>query len=660
MDLKIIEKYLNDSTESRKSEFLKYESLPEHKINNKAFLRNKEDYKSYLVHLTKILGFDCRPSTPLVLYKTSGYISVSKEKYEHWNKSYKNRKILRHYGSHLNRSRYIKIKKNNPIHIVDKHGEIKKTIEPKKQYRFEYHEALTNFYRENCNSIMTPEQKTWAKKTIVCGILKFNNLALREYPNSEIIAMDIDTHGGEIISKKSIRPISDYKEFSLKVLNELKQLPLNILLFERSKVGSGIHVYIKLENIHNKEVIKQSLKKILEYKFPVKVEFRTKNKSLRLPFTYDYEFVNMDTFKTENKIKRKIGLILEKYKSPTPTGNVELTKLLDKKVYEFDPPERIEHPPTSIFKRGKLKLDAKFIESKFKITEGNRIGGDAVLWDVVYYSLRVGYNLEQFIDLVKRSNVSSKDLTKWDESKLRKELESIYKYSESKFNPNYKPKYGSYPSSQNNTTGENKGLISNLKFLNKVQSSNINYVIDSILYKKLNSEGDSKWLRSTIDDCRLIFPELMGKILFENLNPREINSDTRKKFRLTREKVEDLKVGHQFPKEYLSLLKGRYPSVRRNMKYLFSIFKNEFLQTYVHQSNGKTTYVPALKSSSQFTLAPCTLIYLGDSINSLLFKKQSSINNTIQNSKNIKHTILCDGVFGKSASKKPLNYMRDW
>ena len=656
MDLKLIENYLNDN--SRHSEFSKFESLPTHKINNRAFFRKKEGLQGYLVHFTKLLGFDCRPSTPLVLYKAKGYISISKEKSRSWNKSYKNRNIVRHYSSYLNRSRYLKITPCEEICIVDKNGEITKIIEPKKRFRLEFHPELDKFYKASYFSLMTPEQKKWTKKTITCGILKFNNLALREYPNSEIVTLDIDTHGEEIINPSCLAPITEYKEFSVKVLNELKSLPLNILLFERSKIGNGIHVYIKLDGIHNKEIIKNNLKKILESKFPLKVEFRTKTKALRLPFAYDYEFVNTDTLKIETKLKKKMGFVIDRYKLESSISNRELTKVLDEIVSKMETPVKEELPIMSVFKRDCPKKTPVFVENKFSITDGNRVGGSGVLWDIAFYSLRVGYDVEKFIDLAEKSNISSKDLTSWDSSRKRRDLESIYDFASSKFIPNFKPYVGGSSKKTDPIAKQEKYFVSNVAKLSDTQKRNIEYVINDIYYEKLNKEGDSKWLKATIEDCKLVFPELVGKILFEKLYPRDINESVRKAYRLRNSKVEDLKTGYQFPKEYLRLLKKHYPTLKRDISVIFTLFKNSFLERYVHKTNGKTTYVPTLKSCTQYIFGIHKELYITESIDSLLYN--SNRNNNIVYNIETKHTDICYRVFEQGNDEITKNYIRDW
>lgn len=642
LDYEIVEEYLNSL--NKKRDFSKYETLPEYKVNNKRFFtkEKKNEYQGFLIHLTKILGFDCRHFTSLVLYRDKGYLTVSKDKFKYWNSSYKNRKIIKHYSSYLNKSRYLKIKKKS---------------EKKGDFKIEYHNDLDSFYKDSYNSKMTIEQTNWTKKTIMANILKFNNVALKEFDNSEIIAMDIDTHGEEIINKNSKNPISDYNEFSLKVLNELKQLPLNILLFERSKIGSGLHVYIKLKNLHNKEIIKESLKKILESIFPVTVEYRTKNKALRLPFSYDYEFVNIDSLKKETKIKRKLTLILERYQKEVLTSNEKLTDILNSLIPHEGYWDQEDLPKMNIFKRNVLPKNVKkFIEKKFEITKGNRIGGEGIIWDVAFYSLRVGYSLDKFIDLVNTSNISSKDLTKWNDEKKRKELSLIYNFAKSKFNPNFKD-YTHYITCDSQPS---EYFISNLSLLSDVQKNNINYTIDNLYYEKVNRDGDSKWLKIMIEDCKIIFPELIGKILFEEMNPREINKETRRKYRLTNQKMKDLKVGYQFSKNYLSLLKKQYPTIRRDINEIFKLFKESFLETYYHKSNPKTSYIPNFMSPTQYTVLKSKhlLIKGGFNIDSLFYKKENISSNNI--SINNKHTIICRVDLLKNINNYNISYIRDW
>lgn len=596
--LKALELRKNKNSKKYKENFT---SLPDIKINNHQFFKD-ETFSGFLLHVTRVLGFDCKTDTPIILYKDNGYVTIQSEKYSKWNDSYKNRNIIRHYKSYTNRWRYSKLVEV-PIElyhfeqtVINKEGQRELLPEVKKKYSFKYHEEIEKMKESLKGDDVTFEQKQLMKKTVISERLKFNNVSLREYQYSEILCIDIDTHNYELFSDNCPNPIEVYENFSLAILKELKSLPVNLLLFERSKIGRGIHAYVKLENIHNKEIVKSRVKTFLEERFQnISVEFRSKTKSLRLPFTYDYEFINIDTLKKENKLKKKIKIVLERFEVDAPVTNDSLIKFLDLKICTTKK-ENKPFQKVYIFERDKI-FPIKLKQATFSITEGNRIGGEGVLWDIAFYSVRMGYTLSQFIDLVNASQVSSKDLAEWSNTKKYYQLSKIFDFASAKYNVGYSDKYKFH-----NIPGKSKpsSFISNLHLLTDNQKENINFLIDRILYEKIKTNGDNKWLRTTISDCRVVFPELIGKILFEKSNPRKVNQRVSSSLYLTKEKAEDLTVGTQFPKEYLEALKSYYPSLSRNIHHIFSIFKESFLEIYYHKSNPSTYYIPSLGSSIQY------------------------------------------------------------
>lgn len=647
----------------RKEKTDKYDvPFPVGKTLSSSFLESDKENSKYLLQLTKSLGFDCRPDTPLVVYKEDKYVSLSQSNCYRWNDSYKNRSIIRHYGSYKKTYRYIKL--NKETNKFEYYGEVKKTKDSIISIDLKYAlmESPTNTI-ENENyqpNFLSYEQTKWLMHDSIGKVMKHNNIALKEYEYSEILAIDIDTHDADNFNNR--KPITQYKNISLEILKILKSLKMTVVLFERSKSSRGIHAYIKLKNIHNKEIIKDELKTYLEQKFPIiKVEYRTKTKSLRLPFSWDYEFVDLTTLKPVKLFKKKLEGTLKELKKEVSIDNDDLIKNIKESIKTEFPPisphtYTYDHKESIFKKRETIKIEKPFIEKQFSITKGNRIGGDGILWDIAFYSIRIGYSLSQFIDLVERSNQSSSDLSSWSIDKKYKELKSVYDFatrhytSKESINPK-SPPISPHTNSTKDEIGTHSNrpieFISNIGLLSKEQLDNINIFIDRLYYDKLNKEGESKWLKHTIDDCRLVFPEFIGKMLFEDIYPRKLKGSHT--FNLTNTKKQDLLVGYQFPKEYLIALKSKY-SLNRDIKVLFDLFKECFLLIYKHKSNPKTYYVPSLCSSTQY-IKKGTLIdfYILTALyKNALISKEVDLDfgyNSYDLDSIPKHTLLCDRVF---------------
>jgi hypothetical protein len=115
-----------------------------------------------------------------------------------------------------------------------------------------------------------------------------------------------------------------------------------------------------------------------------------------------------------------------------------------------------------------------------------------------------------------------------------------------------------------------------------------------------------------LKDCNTFFLELIGKIRYENHNSRKLSKEVVQDFRLTSQKRSDLLQGYQFPKEYLKKIKKHY-NLKSNTTTLFDIFKDMFLDLYVHK-NG-STYIPILGSCKQYTLNDLFENYFKEKIN---------------------------------------------
>ena len=552
-------------------------------ITNKEYIENKSEE---FFHLIKSLGFDCRKDkgdTTIYSKNSNSYYTISPEKFYH--EKFKFVISKRHLLS------VIKNKKSTSLCLGKKEGKfIFKSLPEIKKLNDTY--KFSKYYNKDIYKLK--------KLEIIIPIMKHNNVALKEYTNTEIIAIDIDTHD---YTKNKLKNDSftfeKFEKLSFNILNKLKELDLNVILYEDSKICRGIHAYIKLKNLKHKNKIKEYISEILMDEFKeVKVEFRNCNKSLRLPFAYDYNCRDIQTFEIINKVYKKVNQSLTLFSKESIIDNEYIHNTLQQICVK---PKPILEKTNIFYKENSFKN--KNINLKnFSITENNRVGGEKVQWKLLANCLMKDKSVNEFISLSKKCNTSSNDLSKWNEKRLIKNLTQMYEYGQK----NFIKKEIKYKISKTND------FISSLKYINEKDKINLEKVIIKLKENIIKNNQYNRQSERLLKDCNTFFLELIGKIRYENHNSRKLSKEVVQDFRLTSQKRSDLLQGYQFPKEYLKKIKKHY-NLKSNTTTLFDIFKDMFLDLYVHK-NG-STYIPILGSCKQYTLNDLFENYFKEKIN---------------------------------------------
>lgn len=548
---------------AEKESFSKLNVSPE--IKNKSFIENNS---SIFINFVKNLGFDTQNKTDTVVFSNKNYYTVNPENSKGWHSSYKSLAIRNHLNSIIKNHRFYKVKteslntKTGEIKSV--WGEIRDLEISKEAFREVWPKATLKDRKAN-------EEYNFSRKSTIAEKMKEGNCALKSYKNTEMIALDIDTHGFHTKNKE--KPFSEFQSLSQSILEFLQtELNLNVVLYERSKVCRGIHCYIRLQSLDCREAIEKILKIALEKQFSeICVEFRSKTKALRLPFSWDYETINLKTFKVQRKFYKKINEAIEIWSLPIIESNRDLLKRIASLTKEETSTEKISAFSTRLKTIVKSKP-----EWNLAITEGNRVGGQKILWKLVNWSISNNLNFEQFYDECERNNLSSKDLTSWNPQKKNRELRKIWDYS-----------LRNHSKIIQKTSSTN--FISNTHFISEKEKEILNFFVDSHYTKS------TVWDIKKREETKIIFYELLGKIRFEQSNPRQINSE----LPISKLKKFELTVGHQFPKEFFNRLSENY-SLKTSTKKAFDLFKILFLKSFVH-SNG-STYIPSLMSCKQYQL----------------------------------------------------------
>lgn len=549
------------------------------KLNNYKFITNP-DVEDILIDLCKFLGFNITKDSSVTAYKSNIKSYITHYTLKH---AIIRKKILYHFKSpFLNKSNL----RNQGLRFLHR----EKRVE-------EYY-----------------------------NILKNDNIALREYPNTEIIGMDIDTHN---YFSKNKTTIPQRRFLFEKLCNEIystikKVIPLHILYIETSRIHRGLHFYFKLKNCHNKLFIEEKIKKYLEKEFPnIKVEFRSKTHALRLPLSADYIARDVNTFKKIIKLNKSIT-------SPFKNINNELidnTSISDHLRAITEPiPESIfpEDKKCPYYRPSKLTTvnDISYTSpiEKFKIYDGNRVGGNRTWWRLVNWCIHNKKTVEEFTQLTLECNVNSKDISSWSSQELTTQCNKLYAIARKNFRP-----YDNYISiHKTNIFHSNLALV----------TSKEKKAVKSYIYKLKKILPDTKFKNRLLKDSELCFLEFFGKIEYELLCPRKIFKNAK----ITNTKREDLLKGYQFPITYLKKLKENY-GIKSNIKVIFRIFRMFFLEPIIH-SNGKTLYIPSLGSCTQYTVTTFIQSLLGIPSRSLSILTTDKLRSFLPSLREEKHIIM--------------------
>lgn len=541
--------------------------MAEKSISNTEYLQNNQ---KQFFDLVRQLGFDCRKdkgASTIYSKNSKSYYTLQPENSYHKNFKYSITK------KHLESSK--KNRKSTSVYQGKKEGKfIFKSLPEIVNLNNKY--KILKYYNKDIYKLK--------KLEIIIPIMKHNNVAFREYDKTEIIAIDIDTHSfTENKLKNNSFKFEEFQKLSFNILNKLKELNLNVILYEDSKICRGIHAYIKLNNLQYKEKIKEYISEILTSEFKeIQVEYRNQNKSLRLPFAYDYNCRDIETFKIINKIYKKVNQSLNYYNKDC-IDNEEIYNVLQQICAKPKP----ILTKSNIFYKENVSKNKNIKLENFQITSGNRVSGNKTQWKLLGNCLLKNKSVHEFITLSKNCNIDSKDLNKWNDKKINKNLTQMFEYGQK----NFVKKEIKYKVSTNST------FVSSLNFISEKDEINLEKVIIKLKENIISNNQYNRQTERLLKDCNIFFLELIGKIKYEDSNSRKLSKEVIEDFRLTSQKRSDLLQGYQFPKEYLVKLKNHY-NLKSDINTLFKIFKDLFLDLYIHK-NG-TTYIPILGSCKQY------------------------------------------------------------
>jgi len=575
-------------------------------VTNKEYIQN---HSKEFFDLVRHLGFDCRNdkgSSTIYSKKSKSYYTVLPSNSYHKNYKYLITKKHLLSSTKNRKSTSVCIKKDNKF-IFQSLPEIQSLNE---KYKFSKYDNK-DIYKLK-------------KLEIIIPIMKHNNVAFREYDTTEIIAIDIDTHDftENKLKNKSFN-FNEFENLSLNILNKLKELNLNVILYEDSKICRGIHTYIKLKNLKHKQKIKNLIYEILTNEFKeIKIEYRTCNKSLRLPFAYDYNCRNIDNYKVINKLYNKVSQSTNLFNKECIDNDEIYNDLLQICAKPRPPLEK-----TNIFYKENIHKNKSINLKNFSITSNNRVGGEKTQWKLLGNCLLKNKSVNEFINLSKDCNLNSKDLNKWEDKKLIHNLSKMYEYGKK----NFVKKEIKY---KINSTDD---FVSSLNFINNIDKINLEKVIIKLKENIIKNNSYNKQSERLLKDCNIFFLELIGKIRYENSNGRKLSKDVIQEFCLTSQKRYDLLQGYQFPKEYLSKIKKHY-NLKSNSITLFNIFKDLFLDIYLHK-NG-TTYIPILGSCKQYLLNDLYHHYFKENINVIEKKSNTKYYDIVQLLSDLKSEIV--------------------
>lgn len=628
---KIHKENLNKVQEKKVKVSTKYpREVPQ--ISNNEFRESGRQFNYYTFTLCNELGFDTTGKTSITSYsKTHKYYTVHPESdsynfksriIKHFNSKYKNTSECYEWVDGIKiRSEVYKdacklyiddLNSKRLAILVKKYGEFKSTRSRsgnKVPVKRNITTANINTLKENYSQYLTEEfskeeldniEEVWdrgidlksdktfklTQRLFEKDSMMHNIVALPSFKKrTPIIAIDIDTHSFPI-GEDSIELFNNFADDIRNYL--LNELGLNIVLFERSRVCRGIHIYIKLKSIHNKELIEDCLKDIIEKKYSqVKVEYRNTNKPLRLPFCWDYENINIENGKIITSLTKSLNKCFNLMDEPIEQSNEDLSlkliKLRKKENRDY------ENKIWIWDKRQFTTNRKKDFSWDTQITRGNRVSGEKIQWKLLNKCLLYGKSLNEFIDLSIQYRGTSKDLNEWSSKEISRRCSEMYSYALKSFNES-KLKAGQV---HENTFYSNIGLLS------KKDEEVLEYFIS-----KMNFSTYQYWNNKKKKDAKIVFSEILGSIKWQELNDRKVlsskvteNPNGKMNGKIKSEKALDLEVGFQFSDEYFKKLKI-FHKIETNPRDLFNKFKEVFLELYIHK-NG-STYIPVLHSCKQW------------------------------------------------------------
>lgn len=482
-------------------------------------------------------------------------------------------------------------------------------------YTSELKSYLNNFYKPSTNisRLVVRHFSARLQKSLT------GSLAVREFPGTNILCLDIDTH--LLNEKQKIDMTSQYKLLFQYLYEELGVYPV---FTEVSNRNRGLHIYYNT-NVNNKhkQVVAQCISQKLNNRFKdfiSGIDIRYGDKKVRLPFAYDYDAWHPENLK---KMHEDDAIIYFYSKFSNNENLLEYENLYIENISFFDKAWGV-CKSTSTFTRdkpvSKNGMSTPLVsneKSSLKITKGNRVGGDKTLISLCFASIKNNLTKEEFFYQAWTNNESSVDLTDWLGSseynpteKGIKELGKLYDWCSNKYDPS---KSKAPPALK---IKEGKIKAKQKKFIKEYRKK--------LTYKKAKIYVP-------------ILKEIFLRINYEEINPRKVNKD----ILLTKKLKKDLTLGYQFPRKFQNYVKNKY-NIKGNIYELFNtLLYDSSLFSQIFSTKRGYLY-GAIGSCRQFNLNTDIFNYLcEDNIDTSLFTVRYNPYN-IQNEKNI---LLCVRAF---------------
>lgn len=342
-------------------------------------------------------------------------------------------------------------------------------------------------------------------------------------------------------------------DFDMGILNkyssqEITELTTSLLgnpcLIENRNDGTnGMHLYFN----YDKPVFDDQAKKIkgiLREKFDIVCDIRTSNQALRLPNSFNYNIVHMDL-----NIINNISLLRNTVKYYSEIEPVFLTKR-----------------KSNVYKN-----------KSYSITRGNRVGGSKYMISLGFKAIEQNYSIDEFINSVIESNISSKDISENGKDWIRRECEKIYQWCKR----NYKP--------INTSSSSSYIFVSNKYRLSEKEIFECKIKAEELSLKYPERYREMK--RKSFEICLI---EVIGAYRYQKENPRKIRED----IALSNKKRKEYSVGYQFNTTWQYNLKKFY-NLKSDVRKDISIILNLYFTQYKHNNRG-WTYDSIYGCSKQF------------------------------------------------------------
>lgn len=397
-------------------------------------------------------------------------------------------------------------------------------------------------------------------------------------PNFDCIRFDIDEHDNDY--DKALKKVTYLLDFFK------PYLPM--LLCESEK--GGYHVYYKLDRFITKNTIKTFLAKYNKEHEGFEIEYPA---MIRIPFNPHYNIINIyDKYELENF---KNSEHVFKLYHPNDIANHILNwqeKVPVSIIYEYikEPKKEKEkiNPINPYLRQSRKTSTSESLQDKLNsivISLGHRYYN---MFSIISYCKKLNYSTDQIVNHIRSVNTGSKDLNKWNDNKLKQEVESILDWMKS--NENNETEFTEIKTTEFKS---NTSLVPSYiqSYLRSYQF--ISEVIKELRIKPLRNGIRTKWQIAYYKTIPILAIEIVGKMIYDETSKRKIKSE----LKIGNEKKEKLLIGSQFSEKYLLMLKEYYNLKGINIKRLFNgiVKTNLFNQYYSNKRGWSYNYLKVCK-----------------------------------------------------------------